>query len=82
MLKIIFLSSYGEYIVGGVFVIDAARLVRACVTEWADVEILQVSWLHIGHTEVLIGANDLRINNFSPLGIAVDFACYRLLLAI
>ena len=51
MLKIIFLSSYGEYIVGGVFVIDAARLVRAFF--WADVEFVQVFWLHIGHTEVL-----------------------------
>ena len=52
----LFLSSYGEDVVGGVHMVDASGLVEACISIRPNVEIVQVFWLHVGHTKVLIGA--------------------------
>ena len=56
-----FLSPYGEDIVGGVHMVDTARLVEACVPIRTSVKILQFFRLHIGHTRVLIRVSAVKI---------------------
>ena len=63
----LFLSSYGEDVIGGVHMVDTTGLVEACVSIRPGVEIFQIFWLHVGHTEVLIGVIALGMNNeYSP----------------
>ena len=54
ILQALFLSSYREDVIGGVHMVDATRLVKACVSIWPGVEVFQVFGLHVGHTKVLI----------------------------
>ena len=55
----LFLSSYGEDIVGGVHMVDATGLVEECVSIWPGNEVFQIFGLHVGQTEVLIGAQQV-----------------------
>ena len=51
----LFLSCYGEDVVGGVSMVDAAGLVEVFVSIRPGVEVFQLFGLHVGQTEVLIG---------------------------
>ena len=51
----LFLSSYGEDVVGGVHMVDATGLVEECVSIRPGNEVFQIFGLHVGQTEVLIG---------------------------
>ena len=55
----LFLSSYGEDVVGGVHMVDATGLVEECVSILASFEVFQIFGLHVGQTEVLIGAEQV-----------------------
>ena len=55
----LFLSSYGEDVVGGVHMVDATGLVEECVSILASFEVFQTFGLHVGQTEVLIGAEQV-----------------------
>ena len=52
----LFLSSYGEDIVGGVHMVDATGLVEVCVPIRPGFKVFQLFGLHVCQTKVLIGA--------------------------
>ena len=51
----LFLSCYGEDVVGGVPMVDATGLVEVFVSRRPGNEVFQTFRLHVGQTEVLIG---------------------------
>ena len=55
----LFLSCYGEDVVGGVHMVDATGLVEVCVSIRPGFKVFQIFGLHVGQTEVLIGAEQV-----------------------